>query len=250
MAARAMLLMLAVGGFMTVWSEDRDRTNDPRATSPAISRAASGTRRKTTDAARSTTTCMAAVSNRLCEPVAAPRPVDSQPANSRTDPPTDDGGACWFTACQQFPLPVEITPGEFRVVCSDGQVWRLMLTARHLRERGMDPAGTPRDLHEVSDGTLRWYFIRIGVPLDATLTQAAADLRPVAARRPSTMHVSVPRWVRQFGVAACGLQLRVSRSARRAGDAIRRWAFAAFDVRRMFGRRRTTLSAEPNDSLR
>ena len=59
------------------------------------------------------------------------------------------------------PSPPQMTPGRFRVVDNLGHVRDLQVTAQALADFGIEPDPNARDLYIRSDGTRRWYFIRI-----------------------------------------------------------------------------------------
>jgi len=60
-----------------------------------------------------------------------------------------------------MPLPGGITPGEYRVVRSDGRVLELRLTAAELFRRGIPQSEPSRSHYLLHDGRIRWYFIRV-----------------------------------------------------------------------------------------
>lgn len=250
MAVRAVLLILVVGVFMTIWSEDHNRPEPQRAGKTLQpSRTHTSTRKAgpTQPALEPVAGARQAVSVEPAVPgVEALRPAESGRQVGQAFQPAESGRR----ECLPHVLPFTIVPGEYRVVCSDGRVWTLMLTDDDLRANGIPRApDAPLDVYEFCEGPLRWYFIRIQMPRPGSNPpQFAADRAPVAAPRPEPAGDSpdwaAPRWLVRVGSTLDSVQLEVLRTTDRVRNSIRRW-FNHLDIRDMFIRLPARLSRGP-----
>lgn len=220
MPARVMLLVLTVGLFIAIWSSDRGRVG----TKPAGDAVAKNesrrnhARRKTRPASSTRPQRHAARTTPLTprpKPVVSPLPrkeagrgvVNSRlvarsyvvgtslrqllkfverglprvmPVAPATTASTTEESA------RRFPLPGGLTPGVYRVVRSDGRVWRMRLTAAELSRRGFAKPKRVADMKMLHDGTHRWYFIRVAsAKIPGNFVQRTKSNRPpVVAQRP------------------------------------------------------------------
>lgn len=220
MPARVMLLVLTVGLFIAIWSSDRGRVGTkPAGDAVAKNRSRRNhVRRKTRPASSTPPQQHAARTTPLTprpKPVVSPLPRDKAgrgvvnsrlvarmkmvgtslrqllkfaerglprvtPVASATTASTSEESA------RRFPLPGGLTPGVYRVVRSDGRVWRMRLTAAELARRGFVKPKAIADMRMLHDGTHRWYFIRVAsAKIPGIYVRRTKSMRsPVVARRP------------------------------------------------------------------
>lgn len=90
----------------------------------------------------------------------------------------------WIALKLPISLPADITPGEYRLIDNFGSVESLHLSADDLAGEGLE-SGTAatREMYLQSDGSRRWYFIRVDSRADAN----AAALRSTDADAPPSM---------------------------------------------------------------
>lgn len=62
---------------------------------------------------------------------------------------------------REWPLPVGMTSGEYRVVDSLGAVEMIQVTCSELRQRGIAEGRDARDMYLIDEPTRRIYFVRI-----------------------------------------------------------------------------------------
>ena len=62
---------------------------------------------------------------------------------------------------REWPLPVGMTSGEYRVVDSLGAVEMIQVTRSELRQRGIAEGRDARDMYLIDEPTRRIYFVRI-----------------------------------------------------------------------------------------
>jgi hypothetical protein len=153
MAARVMLLLLAVGVFVAIWSGDRRaevRPATPFAQTALQSPKAEG---------------VAVAERSRPRPMVASRERTPGRDRERTPGFPKIPGSCETPATAvshaAVPLPGGITPGEYRIVRSDGRVLELRLTPAELARRGIPRTEQPRSFYLLHDGRIRWYFIRV-----------------------------------------------------------------------------------------
>ena len=250
MAARAMLLILAVGLFMAIWSGDHNRPKPESADPPVAAR-------KPWDEC--------AITNRPSPPDESAddgessfgifawwgeirQPPDTVRASDSHESAVEDSD--WVAAHGPFPLPGRIATGDYRVVCSDGQVWHLNLSESDLQERGIPGDTAPRPSYEVSIGRLRWYFIRVTLPGNSEPPALVKDAAPVAAPKPQAFEEQKPassstNWVARMGTAIGDMQMEFLRSSVRVRNSFRRW-IGELDIRGLFGRKPTRISERPD----
>lgn len=212
MPARVMLLVLTVGLFVAIWSSDRGRVGKTPARQAVAHRpdadprdvTASRRRRRTPIAApRPGPQRLAAHSTPLTprpKPAVSPR-SGVETGHGVVNPPAAAHSTTASTSevsARQIPLPGGLTPGEYRVVRSDGQVMRLRLTSAELARRGLSVPKRPVEFRMLHDGRLRWYFVRISsrgaLPAGFDAVRATNEtLKPVVARKPSRRPVVAGR---------------------------------------------------------
>ena len=71
-----------------------------------------------------------------------------------------------------FPLPRNLTAGDFRVIDRFGNIESLSIRQPDLVSWGITPEHNARNSYEVYVGADRWHFIRIEQPVDPAPTQA------------------------------------------------------------------------------
>lgn len=71
-----------------------------------------------------------------------------------------------------FPLPRNLTAGDFRVIDRFGNIESLSIRQPDLVSWGITPEHNARNSYEVCVGEDRWHFIRIEQPVDPAPTQA------------------------------------------------------------------------------
>ena len=210
MAARVVLLILAVGAFVAIWSSDRRNVNSPRTDAVATFQDADGALQPPgivlTDAGQrdSAGPDRTEIDERE---VAVSRPLPMVP-KSRSLQPVSTKDAT--ESHSGIPLPGGITPGRFRVVRSDGRVLRIRLSLTELLGRGIPQTEPPRSLYLLHDGKIRWYFIRVEsgkTTVTATTLSPQTDRQtpvaavvaskprtPVVARKPQSRRNAMRIW--------------------------------------------------------
>ena len=99
---------------------------------------------------------------------------------------------------RNIPLPRDLTPGEFRIVNSDGLSHRLSFSPAELAAHGIPAVVPPRNLYVFKENGVRWYFIRIEknvLPLLATVGEATlrSTISPKSDLKLFTRLVNIPK---------------------------------------------------------
>jgi hypothetical protein len=210
-----MLLLLAVGVFVAIWSGDRRRPGWVRGDASIPGRRA--------NVLPSTVSTPMALQGAIVkgEPVAEarrPHPMVAavrRPSKAvavlgnQADGPgrpsyrlvLDSTGTVNIpespTHNADVPLPGGITPGEYRVVRSDGRVLELRLTLAELSRRGIPQIEPPRSLYLLHDGRIRWYFIRVETAKTEIVHRPAA--RATTNEVPRVARDVLLRWWARLG---------------------------------------------------
>lgn len=206
MAARVMLLILVVGVFIALWAGDRHsdceckpaHTEQPveapkpkhhthqfgldeDVLSAAIDAAEVGANLAETDTLTSLETEIPTIWNIIfdwCERHAAgPEKRAVAVATTIATP---------VMKLDRIPLPGGITPGDYRIVCSDGNVCRMQITEDELRRRDMPVDASPKSFYHLHDGRCRWYYIRMETE-NVQLTNNDDKRSPVIAAKPAVV---------------------------------------------------------------
>ncbi len=136
MNTRVMLLLLATAGFAAMWSGDREHQRQilARSTSAQMQ------------------TMLIHHSDKHSAGIVADR-------TSTLDESEESEVSCGFDGCEMR-LPVDITPGEYRVVNNEGSVRLMTFTAADLSLQGVAKRAV-RNCYVVEECGTRWYFIRV-----------------------------------------------------------------------------------------
>lgn len=210
MAARVMLLILAVGAFVAIWSSDHRNVNSPRTDAAATFQDADGALQPPgivlTDAGQrdSAGPDRTEIDERE---VVVSRSLPMVPKSRSLQPVSTEDA---IDSHSGIPLPGGITPGRFRVVRSDGRVLRIRLSLTDLLGRGIPQTAPPRSLYLLHDGKIRWYFIRVEsekttvaagtispqpdwkTPVAAVI--ASKPMPPAVARKPQSRRNAMRIW--------------------------------------------------------
>ena len=205
MALRGLLLLVTIGVFIALWQGDR--TNQARMLArhdvsifddslPSCGYVESWRGLETTlpvrtcsAPGRSLTRFAPLHESRWFEPCVAGdlapfEPASREAARELETIPLDEREM--FVACEP-PLPAGITPGEYRVVGSRGEMFPLELTSEEIAYHGLASGGAARDLYEVEQEHCRWYFIRVERSGSATVAAEEPGGLPAVAERPASI---------------------------------------------------------------